>query len=46
MNSIEPWPGFSNPEITLRRVDFPAPFDPIRVTVSFSGTSSETPDRA
>ena len=42
-NSIDPVLGLMIPEIVLRVVDFPAPFAPIKVTISPSSTSSEMP---
>jgi hypothetical protein len=41
-----PWRGLSWPEIVRSVVDFPAPFEPMSVTISPSSTSSETPRRA
>jgi hypothetical protein len=38
-----PVPGRFNPLIDRNVVDFPAPFAPIRVTISPSWTSSDTP---
>jgi hypothetical protein len=40
---IEPVDGRSNPEIVLRVVVLPAPFEPIRATSSPSATRSDTP---
>ena len=40
---IEPWRGGVSPEIERSVVDFPAPFEPISVTISPSSTSSEMP---
>ena len=42
-NSIPPVFGLMIPDIVLRVVDFPAPFAPIRVTISPSSTSREIP---
>src|SRR5206468_6920717 len=38
--------GFSTPAITLRSVDFPEPFGPIRPRTADSGRSSETSFKA
>ena len=43
---IVPVRGWSSPEIVLRVVVLPAPFAPIRVTISPRRTSSDTPCRA
>ena len=43
---IDPSRGGVSPEMERRVVDLPAPFEPIRVTISPSLTSSETPLRA
>jgi len=43
---IEPVRGLIRPEIVLSRVDFPAPFAPINVTISPFLTSSETENSA
>ena len=43
---ISPWRGLSRPEIVRRVVDLPAPFEPMRVTISPSSTVIETPRRA
>ena len=40
---IDPSRGGVRPEIDRRVVDLPAPFDPMRVTISPSSTSSEMP---
>ena len=45
-NVIEPWRGWTSPLIVRRVVDLPAPFEPIRVTISLSRTSIVTPLRA
>ena len=42
-NSMVPSLGLSRPPTVLRVVDFPAPFAPMRVTISPSPTSKETP---
>ena len=42
-NSTEPDFGLSSPEMVFRVVDFPAPFAPMRVTISPSLTSKEMP---
>src|SRR5262245_44629984 len=42
-NSMSPAEARSMPEITLTRVDFPAPFAPTTETISPSSTSNETP---
>lgn len=41
-----PFFGFNNPEIVFNNVLFPAPFAPIKVTISPSFISRETPFRA
>ena len=43
---IVPWRGRSWPEIVRSVVDLPAPFEPMRVTISPSSTLSVTPRRA
>ena len=40
---IEPWRGGVSPEIERSVVDLPAPFEPIRVTISPSSTLIEMP---
>ena len=40
---MEPWDGGVSPEIDRSVVDLPAPFDPIRVTISPSSTVTEMP---
>ena len=42
-NVIRPWRGWLSPLIERRVVDLPAPFAPIRVTISPGRTSSVTP---
>ena len=40
---MEPWEGGVSPEIDRSVVDLPAPFEPIRVTISPSSTVIEMP---
>ena len=42
-NEIVPWRGWLSPLIERSVVDLPAPFAPIRVTISPSRTSIEIP---
>jgi hypothetical protein len=43
---MDPELDFRRPEMVLRRVVFPAPLAPSRVTISRSWTFNETPFRA
>ena len=40
---IEPAAGFTNPERTLKKVVFPAPFGPMRLTIAPRGTAKSMP---
>jgi len=45
-NTISPCRGFKSPEIVRSVVDFPAPFEPMSVTISPSSIDIVTPRRA
>ncbi len=42
LNVTRPWVGFTNDEMSLKMVDFPAPFGPMIERISCSWTSNET----